>query len=83
MVMGTDIDRARRAVNRCGMFDEADLPKKKSELLADLAREDLDRLSIADLDDRIAGLETELVRTRAKREAAARFRDVADSLFKK
>ena len=55
-----DIDRAARAVNRWTMFDEADLPKKKSDLLADLAREDLDRLSIADLDERIAGLEAEL-----------------------
>jgi uncharacterized small protein (DUF1192 family) len=65
------------------MFDEADLPRKKSDLLADLAREDLDRLSIADLDERIAGLETELARTRAKRDGAARFRAAADSLFKK
>jgi uncharacterized small protein (DUF1192 family) len=65
------------------MFDEADLPKKKSDLLADLAREDLDRLSIADLDERIAGLEAELVRTKAKRDGAARFRSEADSLFKK
>ncbi len=65
------------------MFDEADLPKKKSDLLADLAREDLDRLSIADLDERIAGLEAELVRTKAKLEGAAQFRAAADSLFKK
>lgn len=65
------------------MFDEADLPKKKSDLLADLAHEDLDRLSIADLDERIAGLEAELVRTKAKRESAAQFRAAADSLFKK
>lgn len=65
------------------MFDEADLPKKKSDLLADLAREDLDTLSIADLDDRIAGLESELARTRARRAGAASFRAAADGLFKK
>jgi uncharacterized small protein (DUF1192 family) len=65
------------------MFDEADLPKRKSDLLAELGREDLDRLSIADLDDRIAALEAELVRTRTKREGAASFRAAADSLFKK
>lgn len=64
------------------MFDE-DLPRKKSDLLADLAREDLDRLSIADLDERITALEAELVRTKAKREGAASFRAAADSLFKK
>ena len=65
------------------MFDEPDLPRRKSDLLADLAREDLDKLSIAELDDRIAGLEAEIARSRAKREGAARFRAAADSLFRK
>ena len=64
------------------MFDE-DLPRKKSDQLADLAREDLDRLSIADLDDRIAALEAELARTRTKRAGAASFRAAADTLFRK
>lgn len=65
------------------MFDEADLPKRKADLLADLAREDLDRLSIAELDGRIAALEAELVRSRAKRVGAAEFRSAADALFRK
>jgi uncharacterized small protein (DUF1192 family) len=65
------------------MFDESDLSRRKSDLLADLAREDLDKLSIAELDERIAALEAELVRARAKREGAAVFRAAADSLFKK
>ncbi|WP_310496991.1 DUF1192 domain-containing protein [Sandarakinorhabdus sp.] len=65
------------------MFDEADLPKKKTDLLAELAREDLDRLSIAELDDRIAALEAEAARSRAKRAGAAQFRSAADALFKK
>jgi uncharacterized small protein (DUF1192 family) len=64
------------------MFEE-DLPRKKSDLLGDLAREDLDRLSIAELDDRIAALEAELARAKAKRDGAAHFRAAADSLFKK
>ena len=64
------------------MFDD-DLPKKKSDTLADLAREDLDRLSIADLDARIAALTAELARSTAKRDGAAQFRAAADSLFKK
>lgn len=63
------------------MFDE-DLPRKKSDSLADLAREDLDRLSIAELDDRIAALAAELARAKAKRDGAARFRAAADGLFK-
>ena len=80
--MAADIDRATRAVNRCGMFEEADLPRKKANVLADLCREDLDRLSISDLDDRVAALEAELARTLAKRGGAERFRAAADTLFK-
>jgi uncharacterized small protein (DUF1192 family) len=64
------------------MFED-DLPKKKSDPVAELAREDLDRLSIAELDARIAALEAELARTRAKRAGAADFRSAADALFRK
>lgn len=65
------------------MFDEADLPRRRTDTLAELAREDLDKLSIAELDERIAALEAEIERARAKREGAASFRAAADSLFKK
>ena len=65
------------------MFDEPDLPRRKSDLLAELAREDLDKLSIAELDDRIAGLEAEIARSRANRAGAAKFRAAPDSLFRK
>ncbi|WP_164156985.1 DUF1192 family protein [Sandarakinorhabdus rubra] len=65
------------------MFDESDLPRKKVDLSAELAREDLDHLSIAELDARIAALEAELARTRAKRSGAAAFRNAADALFRK
>lgn len=65
------------------MFDEPDLPRRRTDILADMGREDLDKLSIAELDDRIAALEVELVRTRDKRSGAASFRAAADSLFKK
>jgi uncharacterized small protein (DUF1192 family) len=64
------------------MFED-ELPRKKSDSLADLAREDLDRMSIAELDDRIAALEAELARSKARREGAARFKAAADSLFRK
>jgi uncharacterized small protein (DUF1192 family) len=83
MVMGRILTGQPARSTVAIVFDETDLPKKKSDLLADLAREDLDRLSIADLDERIAGLEAELARTKAKREGAAQFRAAADSLFKK
>jgi uncharacterized small protein (DUF1192 family) len=65
------------------MFDDPDTPRRKSDLLADMAHEDLDKLSIAELDDRIAALETEITRARIKRDGAAKFRAAADSLFKK
>ena len=65
------------------MFDEADVPKRKSDLLAELVREDLDKLSVAELDDRIAALTAELARTRTKRDSAATFRAAADGLFRK
>lgn len=65
------------------MFDEPDLPRRKADILNDLAREDLDKLSIAELDERLAGLEAEIARTRAKRQGAASFRAAADSLFKR
>ncbi len=64
------------------MFDE-DGPRKKSDVLAELGREDLDKLSIAELDDRIAALEAEAARARAKRVGAAAFRSAADGLFKR
>ena len=65
------------------MFDEPDLPRRKSDSLAELAREDLDKLSVAELDDRIEALGAELARSRAKRDAAERFRAAADGLFRK
>ncbi len=65
------------------MFDDEALPKRKSDLLADMQREDLDKLSVAELDDRIAGLKAELARTETKRGAAAAFKSAADALFKK
>ncbi len=58
------------------------LPSRRAEdPLRALAREDLDPLSVAELDLRIAALEAELARTRARRAAAARFRAEADQLF--
>lgn len=59
------------------------LPRRADDPLRLLAREDLDRLSVAELDARIAALEAELARTRAKREGASRFRSAADALFRK
>jgi uncharacterized small protein (DUF1192 family) len=62
---------------------DEDLPRRPDDPLALLAREDLDRLSLAELDARIAALEAEAARTRAKRDGAGAFRAAADSLFKR
>lgn len=51
--------------------------------LAQLAREDLDRLSVAELEARVAALEAEVARTRAKRAASDQVRSAADALFRR
>jgi uncharacterized small protein (DUF1192 family) len=48
-----------------------------------LLREDLDRLSVAELEARIAALEGEIARCRRKIEHAARHRADADAIFKR
>ena len=78
-----DIDLEAARVNVAAMFDEPEPPRRRSEPLADLAREDLDRQSIAELEDRVVALEHEIARTRAKLAGATQFLSAADSLFKK
>ncbi|MGQ5701469.1 DUF1192 domain-containing protein [Sandaracinobacteroides sp. A072] len=51
--------------------------------LAQLLREDLDRLSVDELDARVAALEAEIARCKARRDSASAFRSAADSLFRK
>lgn len=65
------------------MFDEADPPRHKSDLWRDLAAEDLDKLSVAELDARLGLLEAELVRTRGRRDSAVVLKSAADALFRK
>ncbi len=64
-------------------MDDELLPARPDDPLRLLARQDLDPLSVAELDARIAALEAEIARTRAKREGASRFRAAADQLFRK
>ncbi|MGL6042951.1 MAG: DUF1192 family protein [Sandaracinobacteroides sp.] len=59
------------------------ISKRPTSLLAQLAREDLDPLSVDELGARIAALEAEIERAKAKRASAAEFRSAADSLFRK
>ena len=58
-------------------------PNKPEDPLALLARQDLDPLSVDELHERIAGLEAEIARGRAKIDAAVNHRASAEQLFKK
>ena len=58
-------------------------PAKPDDPLAQLARQDLDPLSVDELHARIEALEAEIVRVRAKIDTSVSFRATAESIFKK
>jgi uncharacterized small protein (DUF1192 family) len=58
-------------------------PKKPDDPVAQLAKQDLDPLSVEELEARIVALEDEIARVRAKMDAAVQFRASADELFRK
>lgn len=58
-------------------------PDKPGEPLALLVRQDLDPLSVAELEARIAALEGEIARVKAKIQLAVNHRASAEAIFKK
>lgn len=64
-------------------FDDAPRPARPGDLAAQLAKEDLDRLSVSELEARIALLTAEIERTRTKRESAVHHKASAEALFRK
>ncbi|MFN3727810.1 MAG: DUF1192 domain-containing protein [Allosphingosinicella sp.] len=58
-------------------------PNKPDDPLTQLTRQDLDPLSVEELEARIAILEGEIERVKAKLQNAVNFRATAESLFKK
>jgi uncharacterized small protein (DUF1192 family) len=58
-------------------------PSKPDDPLTQLARQDLDPLSVDELHARIAALEGEIARARAKIDAAVNHRASAEQLFRK
>ncbi|NML06509.1 DUF1192 domain-containing protein [Sphingomonas sp. G-3-2-10] len=62
---------------------DENLPRRKDDLTAQLAKQDLDPFSVDELDERIALLQAEIERTRSKRERAVNHRASADALFKR
>lgn len=57
--------------------------KKPGDPLTLLCKEDLDPLSVEELETRVEALEGEIVRVKAKIEGAVTHRKAADELFKR
>ncbi|HEX8486745.1 DUF1192 domain-containing protein [Sphingomonas sp.] len=64
-------------------MDLDDALPRPDDLLAQLARQDLDPLSVAELEMRITTLEGEIARARVKIERAVNHRASADQLFRR
>jgi uncharacterized small protein (DUF1192 family) len=77
------IDRLSGSVNDPHMDLEDFLPKTPGDPLAALVKQDLDPLSIDELNARIATLEAEIARARARIDRAVNHRANADGLFKR
>ena len=64
-------------------MDGDDLPLRRDDPLAKLVKQDLDPLSVAELQERIEMLKGEISRCEAKIMFASSHRTAADALFKK
>ena len=58
-------------------------PNKPGDPLTELARQDLDPLSVSELDERIAALKEEIARVEAHIERVTAQRSAAEELFRK
>jgi uncharacterized small protein (DUF1192 family) len=77
------LTQAAQAWTLPGMDLDELFPDKPSDPLVLLTRQDLDPLSVEELQARISILENEIARVKAKLEAAVNHRASADELFKK
>lgn len=59
------------------------LPRRRDDPVAILIKQDIDALSVAELEERIAALKAEILRCEGKIAFASKHRSVADALFKK
>jgi uncharacterized small protein (DUF1192 family) len=62
--------------------DDIAPPPRAGDPVTLLAKQDLDPLSVAECDTRIATLESEIARTRTRREKAVQHRGSADAIFR-
>ena len=65
------------------MDSDENLPRRADDPLALLARQDLDPLSVAELDQRVVDLAAEIERVKRHKDRAVNHRASADSLFKR
>jgi uncharacterized small protein (DUF1192 family) len=80
----TLIDLGRRTVNDSATMDLEDLfPSKPDDPLVALAKQDLDPISIEELQERIEALKAEIARVEAHIERVQTHRSAAEELFKK
>ena len=63
------------------MFEDLEPRAARGALLVALTREDLDGYSVEDLQQRIAGLQAEIERSRAAIEGKSSQRNAADAMF--
>ena len=62
---------------------DENLPRRSDDPVALLIKQDIDALSVAELELRIAALKSEITRCEGKITFAGKHRSVADALFKK
>ena len=77
------IDSGLHRVNGLAMDIEDLFPSKPDDPLAQLARQDLDPMSIDELHARIEALKVEIARVEAHIDRATRHRSAAEELFKR
>ena len=82
LLRSLSIDSKRTHVKTLHM-DMDDLPLRRDDPLAQLTRQDLDPLSVDELNERIQVLKNEITRCEGKIAFATRHRSAADELFKK
>ena len=70
-------------VNDSGMDLEDLFPSKPGDPLVELAKQDLDPMSVDELTERIAALKAEIARVEAHMKKAETHRSAAEELFKK
>jgi uncharacterized small protein (DUF1192 family) len=77
------IDTRRAPVNAVSMEPDDPLAKRPDDPVSLLVRQDLDPLSVTELEARISALESEIARCRAKIDKAVNHRLTAEALFRK